>query len=105
MTDEQINQRFDQLWASLKEQVMAARGERAPIYTMCESVMTQRDGFRFSIGNRTRDERGALYNHIHLSVNSAEIHSGAYREELIGIAAHCLAAAMEIEDDEKNRKP
>lgn len=96
------NDRFDELWAAMKQRVCEARGERAcggdAFYTMGENVMAQRWGSRVFVGTPTMDENGKEFVNIHTSTTHASMMTSAYAEDLVNIAAHCMAAAQDIHE-------
>ena len=83
---------FDALWSNLKDQVKAAReqgGDRDMIYTDNGSVYAGR------ISICKGDEDGAS---ITTWVQSANVSINCQPEDLRALAAHCLAAAEEVEE-------
>ncbi len=92
------NERFDELWAAMKEKVREARGERDALHTMGENAISQRWGARVYVGTPTEDENGKDYVNIHTSTGHASMITSAYAEDLMSIAAHCIAAAQDINE-------
>lgn len=85
---------FDSLWANLREQVIAARTNQR------EGVNTDFDGpFQSKYGGRVAvasgDEDGAT---LYVSNQGARMHINCQPSDLYTIAAHCIAAAMEVEE-------
>ena len=83
---------FDALWGSFKEQVIKARkqgGDRDMIYTDGCSVY----GGRISVGKG--DEDGAM---ITTWIRNAHVSANCQPADLRALAAHCLAAAEEVEE-------
>lgn len=99
MTDEQINKRFDELWQSMKEQVMAARGKRTGI--------DSRGGPHGIFPGRVRIGQGSHGSAMLYMSNGLAWEAGVNCDAstLRAVAANCLAAVLDIEEDEKNRKP
>ena len=87
---------FDALWASLKEQVKAAReqgNDREGINTDGYDWTQQGYGGRVCVSDV--DEDGAS---MHISSKSHTITINCQPDDLRAIAAQCLAAAEEIEE-------
>lgn len=84
------DERFEQLWQGLREQVRAARGERPGIFTM-DGIPVGSD--RVSVGSTDSD--GASL-HVMRGSWSGAVHCN--ERDLVAIAAQCVAAAIEIEE-------
>lgn len=89
------NERFEQLWDGLKEQVKAARGYSKSRQTM--GTVTHRDSMRVSTAAPSeRFDTDASY--FHVSINGATVTAKATADDLRSIAAICIAGALDIED-------
>lgn len=86
------NERFDALWAGLKEQVRQAREKRAD-----HDTAPLNDGWptRFVSVRKGDIDGSSISIDCGRTVATVEVS----REELLGIAAHCLCAIEEIESD------
>lgn len=97
--NEIADERFDELWASMKDQVRAARGERTGI--------DSRGGRHEMFPGRIRVGKGSLGSAMLYLSNGLAWEAGVDCDAstLRAVAANCLAAVLDIEEDEKNRKP
>lgn len=86
---------FDALWANLREQVIAARTikERPLIYTDHDGLFQSKYGGKVAIN--TGDEDGAS---LYVNTTSTTLSINCQPSDLYTIAAHCIAAAMEVEE-------
>ena len=93
---------FDALWANLREQVIAARTikeagydleERPLIYTDHDGIFQSKYGA--NVGINRGDEDGAT---IYISSGNSTLNFNCQPSDLYTIAAHCIAAAMEVEE-------
>lgn len=86
------NERFDALWANLKEQVRQAREKRTD-----HDTAPVNDGWptRFVSVRKGDIDGSSISIDSERTVATVEVS----REELLGIAAHCICAAEEIDAD------
>jgi hypothetical protein len=85
---------FDALWNNFRGEVAKARtGEREMIYTDGDTAMGHRYGGHIAI--HQGDEDGAS---MYVCIGRASVSLNCQPEDLRTIAAHCLAAAEEIEE-------
>lgn len=87
---------FNNLWNGLKAQIIEARQYRKEYRAGCEVECQGACDGRVRIGRHTSGDKRAL-----VSIKSGlmnEMHATLTPEQLKQHAAHCLAAAMEIEE-------
>lgn len=93
------NEKFDLLWDQMKQRIREARGERSTVYTYGGHPGYETEfGGRVNIGKVDRDGTSLI---VHKGVWGGLVHLN--RQDLLTIAAHCLAAAEEL--DELKTKP
>lgn len=96
--NEIADERFDELWASMKDQVRAARGERTGI--------DSRGGRHQMFPGRIRVGSGSLGSAMIYLSNGLAWEAGVDcdAQTLREVAAQCLAASMDIEDDDNRQQ-
>jgi hypothetical protein len=91
------NENFDNLWDRLKEQVRTARGDREAIYTNGENALTQHAGGRIWVDPSATD--GMHY--VGVGIRRADVHFYATSDDLLTIAAKCIATAIDSTDEQQ----
>lgn len=87
---------FDSLWSSLKDRMKEARGDRKGIDTMGHLPFTERTIF----GGEVRVSKGDVDgSNLRISGTKFTASANVNADDLLSIAAYCMAAAEEIEAD------
>jgi hypothetical protein len=87
---------------ALAEMVKAAKVNRHDgHYTMGEDAMTMKWGARIAVGSPTGDGEGGHFVNIHTSTVTASLMAECNAHDLRTHAAHCLAAAEELDELQK----
>jgi hypothetical protein len=94
------NENFDNLWSSLKDQVRKARTSEKSVYTFGETATTQVYGGRISVSDPDVSE-----NEAHATLHTARGSWGGImyvnQDDLLKIAARCMAVAEQMEASKK----
>ena len=93
----QTNDNFDNLWNQLKDSIREQRGERKSIYTFGESVTRQEFGGRISVSEVDTYE-GKPIATVHMSRGTWGGLINAHREDLMNLAAQCLGAVSDMDE-------
>jgi hypothetical protein len=100
----QTNDNFDNLWASLKDSIREQRGERKSIYTFGETVLTEQHGGRLSVSKVDTHEGKGMAS-VHVGRGSFSGLVNVHREDLMALAAQCLGAVADMDEQSNTTKP
>ena len=96
----QTNDNFDNLWASLKDSIRQQRGERQAFYTYGEDPLCQMYGGRILVDTIEEDDDDKNACVIRVNIRRASVSFVAKREDLIQLAAQCLGAVADMDEQQ-----